>query len=179
VGLEKVIEQRSQKRSMGIGADVKGTKEKSKESPLTRALPEDLLRFGMIPEFIGRLPVLATLNELDEPSLVRILTEPKNAIIKQYQKLFEFENVKLNFSESALNTVAKEALKSKTGARGLRSILENSMLDIMYELPSIPNLKECNIDDNVILKTGKPELVYNSPEEQAAAAATASKKESA
>ncbi len=176
VGLDKVVEQRSQKRSMGIGADVKGNKEKSKESPLSRALPEDLLRFGMIPEFIGRLPVLATLNELDEPSLVRILTEPKNAIIKQYQKLFEFENVKLNFSDSALNTVAKEALKSKTGARGLRSILENAMLDIMYELPSIPNLKECNVDDEVILKKGKPELVYNTPEEQAAAA---SKKESA
>lgn len=170
VGLDRVIEQRSQKRSMGIGADVKGNKEKSKEAPLTRALPEDLLKFGMIPEFIGRLPVLATLNELDEPSLVKILTEPKNAIIKQYQKLFEFENVKLNFSQSALNTVAKEALKSKTGARGLRSILENSMLDIMYELPSIPNLKECNIDENVILKKGKPELVYNTPEEQAAAA---------
>lgn len=177
VGLDKVIEQRSQKRGMGIGAEVKGNKEKSKESPLTRAVPEDLLKFGMIPEFIGRLPVLATLSELDEPSLVRILTEPKNAIIKQYQKLFEFENVKLNFSESALNTVAKEALKSKTGARGLRSILENAMLDIMYELPSIPNLKECNVDDQVILKTGKPELVYNSPEEQAAAAAA--KKESA
>ena len=176
VGLDKVVEQRSQKRSMGIGADVKGNKEKSKEAPLSRALPEDLLKFGMIPEFIGRLPVLATLNELDEPSLVRILTEPKNAIIKQYQKLFEFENVKLNFSESALNTVAREALKSKTGARGLRSILENSMLDIIYELPSIPNLKECNIDENVILKKGKPELVYNSPEEQAAASA---KKETA
>jgi ATP-dependent Clp protease ATP-binding subunit ClpX len=176
VGLDKVIEQRGQKRSMGIGADVKGTKEKSKEAPLNRVLPEDLLKFGMIPEFIGRLPVFATLNELDEPSLVRILTEPKNAIIKQYQKLFEYENVKLNFSDSALNTVAKEALKSKTGARGLRSILENAMLDIMYELPSIPNLKECNIDENVILKKGKPELVYATPEEQAAAA---SKKESA
>ncbi len=170
VGLDKVVEQRSQKRSMGIGADVKGQKEKSKESPLSRALPEDLLRFGMIPEFIGRLPVLATLNELDEPSLVRILTEPKNAIIKQYQKLFEFENVKLNFSDSALNTVAREALKSKTGARGLRSILENAMLDIMYELPSIANLKECNIDENVILKKGKPELMYTTSEEQAAAA---------
>jgi ATP-dependent Clp protease ATP-binding subunit ClpX len=176
VGLDKVVEQRGQKRSMGIGADVKGNKEKSKEAPLSRVLPEDLLKFGMIPEFIGRLPVLATLNELDEPSLVRILTEPKNAIIKQYQKLFEYENVKLNFSESALNTVAKEALKSKTGARGLRSILENAMLDIMYELPSIPNLKECNIDENVILKKGQPELVYTTPEEQAAAA---SKKESA
>jgi ATP-dependent Clp protease ATP-binding subunit ClpX len=176
VGLDKVVEQRGQKRSMGIGADVKGNKEKSKEAPLSRVLPEDLLKFGMIPEFIGRLPVFATLNELDEPSLVRILTEPKNAIIKQYQKLFEYENVKLNFSESALNTVAKEALKSKTGARGLRSILENAMLDIMYELPSIPNLKECNIDENVILKKGKPELVYTTPEEQAAAA---SKKESA
>ena len=177
VGLDKVIEQRGQKRSMGIGAEVKGQKEKSKENPLSRVLPEDLLRFGMIPEFIGRLPVIAALGELDEPALVRILTEPKNAIIKQYQKLFEYENVKLNFSEAALSTVAKEARKSKTGARGLRSILENSMLDIMYELPSIPNLKECTIDESVILKKGKPELIYTTPEEQAVS--VQSKKESA
>lgn len=176
VGLDKVVESRNQKRSMGIGAEVKGQKEKSKENALQRVQPEDLLRFGMIPEFIGRLPVIATLNELDESALVRILTEPKNAIIKQYQKLFEYENVKLNFSDSALNTIAKEALKTKTGARGLRSILENSMLDIMYELPSIPNLKECVVNDEVILKTGKPDLVYQSAEEQSAAV---NKKESA
>jgi ATP-dependent Clp protease ATP-binding subunit ClpX len=169
VGLDKVIEARSHKRSMGIGADVRSDKDRSKENPLHKVQPEDLLKFGMIPEFVGRLPVTATLDELDEKSLVRILTEPKNAIIKQYQKLFEYENVKLKFDDSALKTIAKEALKTKTGARGLRAILEHSMLDIMYELPSIPNLKECVISEEVILKNAKPELTYNTPEEQAAA----------
>jgi len=167
VGLEKIIEARCHKRGMGIGADVRSEKERAKENPLHRIQPEDLLRFGMIPEFVGRLPVVATLDQLDEKSLVRILTEPKNAIVRQYQKLFEYENVKLKFTEEALQTIAKEALKSKTGARGLRAILEHSMLDIMYELPSIPNLKECVIGDEVINKQGKPDLIYATPEEQA------------
>jgi ATP-dependent Clp protease ATP-binding subunit ClpX len=127
----------------------------------------------MIPEFVGRLPVVATLDELDEKSLVRILTEPKNAIIKQYQKLFEYENVKLRFDDGALHTIAREALKTKTGARGLRSILEHSMLDIMYELPSIPNLKECVIGEDVIVRNAKPQLIYATPEEQQALAAAA------
>lgn len=165
VGLDKIIEGRTHKRHMGIGADVVTEKERKKESPLQHIQQEDLLKFGMIPEFIGRLPVVATLNELDEASLVKILTEPKNAIIKQYQKLFEYENVRLKFDDSALHTIAREALKTKTGARGLRSILENAMLDIMYELPSIPNLKECIIKDEVITKQGKPDLVYNAPED--------------
>ncbi len=172
VGLDKIVEARGQKRSMGIGADVKTATDKKKENPLHRVQPEDLLRFGMIPEFIGRLPVIATLDELDEKSLIKILTEPKNAIMKQYQKLFEYENVKLTFTEAALNAVARDALRSKTGARGLRSILENSMLDIMYELPSIPNLKECIINEDVINKKGKPELVFGAATEEAAAAAT-------
>ncbi len=176
VGLDKIIEARSHKRSMGIGAEVRSDQERSKENPLHSIRPEDLLRFGMIPEFVGRLPVTATLDELDENALVRILTEPKNAIIKQYQKLFEYENVKLNFKESALKTIAREALKTKTGARGLRAILEHSMLDIMYELPSIPNLKECNVNDEVILKNAKPELVYATAEEQAAAGSNFGKK---
>ena len=165
VGLDKVIEQRTQKRAMGIGADVKTKKQKNKH-PLDDALPEDLLRFGMIPEFIGRLPVLATLNELDEEALVQILVEPKNAIIKQYQKLFEYENVKLRFEDEALKTIAREAMKSKTGARGLRSILENCMLDIMYELPSIPNIKECVISEGVVTKTEKPKLIHHAEGEQ-------------
>ncbi len=169
VGLDKVVEQRGTKRSIGIGADVKTSVEKKKENALHRVLPEDLLKFGMIPEFIGRLPVIATLDELDEKSLIRILTEPKNAIMKQYQKLFEYENVKLTFTEQALSRIAGEALKSKTGARGLRSILENSMLDIMYELPSIPNLKECIINEDVITKQGKPELVFGPATEEPAA----------
>ena len=179
VGLDKVIEARSHKRSMGIGADVKSDKERSKENPLHRVQQEDLLKFGMIPEFIGRLPVIATLDELDEVSLMRILTEPKNAIIKQYQKLFEYENVKLQFDEGALRTIAREALKTKTGARGLRSILEHSMLDVMYELPSIANLKECIIDEGVIKKNDKPKMVFATAEEQAAAAAFNKKAESA
>ncbi len=164
VGLDKIVEQRGHKRSMGIGADVKSDQERRKENALHKVQPEDLLRFGMIPEFIGRLPVIATLDELDEKSLVRILTEPKNAIIKQYQKLFEYENVKLKFTEAALRMIASKALKSKTGARGLRSILEHSMLDIMYELPSIPNLKECIITEDVIQQNGKPDLVYGTEE---------------
>ncbi len=160
VGLDKVIEARHNKRSMGIGADIREHKDKPKDPLTSRVLPEDLLRFGMIPEFVGRLPVIATLEELDEKALVKILTEPKNAIIKQYQRLFEYENVKLKFEDSALKRIAREAMKSKTGARGLRSILEHCMLDIMYELPSIPNLKECIINDDVVAKNAKPELVF-------------------
>ncbi|NBT58445.1 ATP-dependent Clp protease ATP-binding subunit ClpX, partial [bacterium] len=168
VGLEKIVEGRMHKRSIGIGADVKSDKEREKGNPLHRVQTEDLLKFGMIPEFIGRLPVVATLDELDEGALIRILTEPKNALIKQYQKLFEYENVKLSFNEGAVKTIAKEALKSRTGARGLRTILEHSMLDLMYEVPSIPNLKECIVNEEVILKNGKPQLITQTEEEQAA-----------
>ncbi len=165
VGLDRVIEQRTHKRGMGIGAEVKSTKEKAKDPALHQVQQEDLLRFGMIPEFIGRLPVVATLDELNEAALVRILTEPKNAIIKQYQKLFEYENVKLKFDDHSLHTIAKEALKTKTGARGLRSILEHAMLDIMYDLPSIPNLKECIITEEVITQNARPQLVTGPAEE--------------
>lgn len=167
VGLDKIVEGRQHKRNIGIGADVKSDKDRSKANMQHQAQTEDLLKFGMIPEFVGRLPVVATLNELDENALVKILTEPKNAILKQYQKLFEYENVKLTFDSEAVSTIAKEALKSKTGARGLRSILEHAMLDIMYELPSIPNLKECIVGQEVITKSGKPKLVFASAEEQA------------
>ncbi|NBX76716.1 MAG: ATP-dependent Clp protease ATP-binding subunit ClpX [Proteobacteria bacterium] len=179
VGLEKIVEGRMHKRSIGIGADVKSDKERNKGNPLHRVQTEDLLKFGMIPEFVGRLPVVATLDELDEAALIRILTEPKNALIKQYQKLFEYENVKLSFNEGAVKTIAKEALKSRTGARGLRTILEHSMLDLMYEVPSIPNLKECIVNEDVILKSGKPQLVTQTEEEQAAQAAFAKKAETA
>lgn len=179
VGLDKIVEGRMHKRSIGIGADVKSDKERSKGNPLHRVETGDLLKFGMIPEFVGRLPVVATLDELDEAALVRILTEPKNALIKQYQKLFEYENVKLSFDEGAVKTIAKEALKSKTGARGLRTILEHSMLDLMYDVPSIPNLKECIVNEDVILKNGKPVLVTQTEEEQAAQAAFSKKVETA
>jgi len=165
VGLDKVVEGRFTKRSIGIGADIRSEKEKTKEGYLKRVLPEDLLKFGMIPEFIGRLPVTATLEELDEASLVKILVEPKNAIVKQYQKLFEYENVKLKFTDEALKVISREAMKSKTGARGLRSILEHSMLDIMYDLPSMTNVKECVITDGVIMKHEKPEMVFGNPDE--------------
>lgn len=166
VGLDKLIEQRTNKRALGIGADVKSAKEREGKNPLHAVLPEDLLKFGMIPEFLGRLPVTASLDPLDEASLVKILVEPRNAIIKQYQKLFEYENVKLSFEDSALKKIAQEAMKSNTGARGLRSILENSMLDIMYELPSIPNLKECVISEGVVAGTEKPRLITGEGDEE-------------
>lgn len=180
VGLDKVVEGRMHKKTIGIGADVKGQKEKSSiGNPLHRIQNEDLMKFGMIPEFLGRLPVVATLNELDEAALVRILTEPKNALLKQYQKLFEYENVKLSFSDAAIKTIAKEAIKGKTGARGLRTILEHSMLDIMYDVPSIPNLKECIVNESVILKEGKPELLMQTESEQQAQAQFEKKAETA
>ena len=164
VGLDKIVESRQHKRSIGIAAEVV-SKEKKGISAIHDARPEDLLKFGLIPEFVGRLPVIATLNELDEDALVKILTEPKNALIKQYQKLFDYENVSLTFTEKALTTVAQEAMKTSTGARGLRAILEQAMLEIMYELPSIPNLKECVVDEDVVLKRSKPKLIYKTAEE--------------
>jgi len=179
VGLDKVVEGRMHKRSIGIGADVKGQKEKNVGNPLHKVQNEDLMKFGMIPEFLGRLPVVATLDELDEAALVRILTEPKNALLKQYQKLFEYENVKLSFSDEAIKTIAKEAIKGRTGARGLRTILEHSMLDIMYDVPSIPNLKECVVNESVILKEGKPELIMQTESEQQAQAQFEKKAETA
>jgi ATP-dependent Clp protease ATP-binding subunit ClpX len=162
VGLEKVVEARTNKRSIGIGAEVRGTKTAPVDLSRTQILPEDLLKFGMIPEFIGRLPVAASLAELDEPALIRILVEPKNAIIKQYQKLFEYEGVKLTFEEKALRRVASEALKTKTGARGLRAILERCMLDIMYELPSLQGVKECIITEDTVATSKAPILVNDS-----------------
>jgi ATP-dependent Clp protease ATP-binding subunit ClpX len=160
VGLEKIIEQRIGVKGLGFGAEIKGKKDRKIGDVLKEVQPEDLLKFGLIPEFIGRLPVVATLNELDERALVEILKKPKNALVKQYKKLFEMENVKLDFTEGALNAVAKEALKRKAGARGLQSILENIMLDIMYEIPSKGNVRECLINDEVIFKGEGPILVY-------------------
>lgn len=166
VGLDKIIEARTNKRALGIGASIRSQKDKPVENPLYKVQTEDLLKYGMIPEFVGRLPVVAALDELDETSLVRILVEPKNSVIRQYQKLFEFENVMLRFEELALKKIAHEAMKGKTGARGLRTILENCMLDIMYELPSIANLKECVITEEVIVNNAKPLLVYSAEDEK-------------
>jgi ATP-dependent Clp protease ATP-binding subunit ClpX len=160
VGLDRIVEQRIGSKSMGFGADIKSRAERQVGELLTLVQPEDLLKFGFIPEFIGRLPVIASLDDLDETALVAILKEPKNALIKQYQKLFEFEKVKLRFTEGALLAIAKEALKRKSGARGLRSILESIMLDIMYDLPSQTNIQECIINEETIRNKEKPIVLY-------------------
>jgi ATP-dependent Clp protease ATP-binding subunit ClpX len=160
VGLEKIVEQRIGGKTLGFGADIKTKDERDMGELFKEVQPEDLLKFGLIPEFIGRLPVIATLSELSLEALVDILKKPKNALVKQYQKLFEFENVKLRFTEGALTSIAKEAIKRKSGARGLRAIMENTMLDVMYELPSQPNIRECIISDEVVLNHESPILLY-------------------
>ena len=160
VGLEKIVEQRVGGKTLGFGADIKTKEERDMGELLKEVQPEDLLKFGLIPEFIGRLPVIATLSELSLEALVDILKKPKNALVKQYQKLFEFENVKLRFTEGSLTSIAKEAIKRKSGARGLRAIMENTMLDVMYELPSQPNIRECIISEEVVLNHESPILLY-------------------
>ncbi len=167
VGLEDIIEQRRGKRSVGFGSKPKSMQEKKIGDILRMVEPQDLIKYGLIPEFVGRLPVVATLDELAESALTRILTEPRNAIIKQYQRLFSFDNVKLRFSEGAFSAIAKKAIKRKTGARGLRAILEDSMLDVMYEIPSQIGVKECLITDDVINKKEKPILIYKKQAESA------------
>jgi len=166
-GLEKIIQGRINIKTMGFGADIKTKKEADLGLILSHAQPEDLLKFGLIPEFVGRLPVVATLEDLSEEALIRILREPRNALVKQYKKLFELENVKLKFTEGALVAVAREALKRKSGARGLRAILEDTMLDIMYELPSLKNVRECVISEEVILNHEPPILLYEKKAESA------------
>jgi len=158
--LEKIILSRIGSRTLGFEADIRGQGNLSLEDTLSLVQPEDLLKFGLIPEFIGRLPVIASLGELSLDALVRILTEPKNALIKQYQKLFEFEGVALKFTNEALEGVAKQALDRKSGARGLRAILEKVMLDIMYDLPSSTGVSECMIGEEVIINNEPPLLLY-------------------
>ena len=167
VGLDKIIESRVGRSGMGFGAEIKSREERRVGDLLAMIQPEDLLKYGLIPEFVGRLPVIATLHDLDEPALVRILKEPKNAIIKQYQKYFDLEKVRLKFTDDAVAAIAKEALKRGTGARGLRAILEEVMLEIMYELPSIQGLKECVITREVILNRERPVLVSEAKEQSA------------
>ncbi len=161
VGLDKIVESRLNKSAMGFGASVKKKEQWSTGQLLSMVETEDLLKFGMIPEFIGRLPVTATLDDLDEDMLIDILTRPRNAIVKQYQKLFEMEGVVLKFTESALNAIAREAVRRKTGARGLRAILEELMLDVMYDLPGKVNVRECVITDEVVAHKKEPILVYS------------------
>jgi ATP-dependent Clp protease ATP-binding subunit ClpX len=166
-GLDNVIQQRIGVKTLGFGADVKKKGDKKAGELLAVVSPEDLLKYGYIPEFIGRLPILATLTELDEEAMVQILKEPKNALVKQYQKLFDMEQVRLKFTDGSLVAIAREALKRKTGARGLRSILEIAMLDIMYDIPSQTMVKEVVISEDVIYNREKPIVVYESLAESA------------
>lgn len=160
-GLEKIIRNRSEKSGIGFGAEVQSRNDKKAIGEVLRGVePEDMIKFGLIPELIGRLPVVATLRELAEEALVQILVEPKNALIKQYQKLFAMENVELEIRPSALAAIAKKALERKTGARGLRSILESVLLDVMYELPSLENVTKVVIDENMVNSDAKPLLIY-------------------
>ncbi len=168
VGLDKLVDNRLINKSLGINADIKTQKEKEllgANNPLRKMEPDDLAKFGLIPEFIGRLPVVAVLDELDETALIDILVKPKNALIKQYQKLFSYENVQLTFTDPALKAIAHQAMVRKTGARGLRGVIENSMLDIMYEIPSKGNVKECIINEEVINQKAPPQLILKTEEE--------------
>ncbi len=166
VGLEKIIEGRTSNRTMGIAADIKTGKEKDESVNILQSVePDDLVRFGMIPEFIGRLPVMAVLDPLSEEALIDILIRPKNAITKQYQKLFTYEGIDLKFTDKALKAIAQTAIKRRTGARGLRAVLETAMLDIMFDVPSKTNLKEVLIDDTVITSKGAPGLIFKTEEE--------------
>lgn len=166
-GLDNIIQHRTGVKTLGFGAEVKKKSEKKSGELLAEVTPEDLLKFGFIPEFVGRLPVLATLSELNEEAMVQILKEPKNALVKQYQKLFEMEHVRLKFTDGSLVAIAREALKRKTGARGLRSILENAMLDIMYDVPSQTMVKEVVINEDVINRKESPIIVYENMAESA------------
>ncbi|MDD2430491.1 MAG: ATP-dependent Clp protease ATP-binding subunit ClpX [Firmicutes bacterium] len=166
-GLEKIIERRTGKRSLGFGGTVKATAEKAIGEILKQVMPEDLLKYGLIPEFVGRVPILCSLDALDEDALVRILQEPKNALVKQYQKLLELDNVKLTFEDGALTAIAQKAIERKTGARGLRAILEDLMLELMFEIPSESDIKSVRITDEVV-KNGTKPLVSKSHKEETA-----------
>jgi ATP-dependent Clp protease ATP-binding subunit ClpX len=161
VGLEKIIERRTGRQGIGFGADVQPKEDKNLGDILAVVQPDDLLKYGFIPEFVGRLPVVASLYELDREALIKILTEPKNALVKQYSKFFELEDVKLKFTDESLSAIAAKALERETGARGLRAIVEDIMLDIMYELPSLSNVTECVITEDVISKREEPLFVYD------------------
>ena len=165
VGLEEIIDRRIGKRTVGFGSDV--TAKRKIGNILTIVEPEDLIKYGMIPEFVGRLPVVATLDELDESALVRILVQPKNALTKQYEKLLSIDNVKLRFTEGSLHAIARKAIERKTGARGLRAVLEEIMLEVMYEIPSRKEIRECIINEEVITRKERPILLYEKTAESA------------
>jgi len=166
-GLDQIVQRRLGSKAVGFGAKIIKKEDRTIGDILRLVQPEDLIKFGLIPEFLGRLPVVATLDELNEASLIRILTEPKNALVKQFKHMFELEGVNLRFTDSALSAVSTEALKRKSGARGLRAIMETSMLDIMYTLPSVENVKECVIGEDVVLNKEAPILLYEQTKKQA------------
>jgi ATP-dependent Clp protease ATP-binding subunit ClpX len=160
VGLEEVISRRVHEKQLGFGADVRAKRDRASARLLEQVLPEDLIKFGLIPEFVGRLPVIATLEELDEAALIRILKEPKNSLVRQYQTIFEFEGVELSFTDEALTAIAREALKRNVGARGLRIILEELMLDLMYTVPSRRDIKKCLINEEAVTHRVSPLTVF-------------------
>ncbi|MCE5274665.1 MAG: ATP-dependent Clp protease ATP-binding subunit ClpX [Syntrophaceae bacterium] len=167
VGLDKIISQRLDKKTIGFMAEIAGKKEHDVGVIIKNVQPEDLIKFGMIPEFVGRMPVISTLHELDQDALITILNEPKNALVKQYQALLKLEGVDLTYTKDALKSIAEEAMKRKSGARGLRSIMECIMLDIMYEIPDMEGVKECIISQDVVLKGKPPIIVYERKTSQA------------
>jgi len=161
IGLDQVIQQRTKGSALGFGADIVSTKQNSLGEILRENQPEDLIKFGLIPEFVGRIPVVTALDELEEDDLIHILTEPKNALVKQYQKLFELDNVNLKFTQNALRSIASKSMERKTGARGLRTIMESIMMDIMYRLPSMKDIKECVVNRAVVEEGAEPMLFYD------------------
>jgi len=160
-GIEKIIQNRIGKKTMGFGANIRSPKEEDVGDILKKILPQDLLKYGLIPEFVGRLPIIVTLHSLDKEALVKILVEPKNALVKQYQKLFEMDDTLLEFTDGALEAIAEKAIERNTGARGLRAILEEIMLDVMFDIPSANNVEKCIISEETVRKNLKPELVIN------------------
>jgi ATP-dependent Clp protease ATP-binding subunit ClpX len=166
-GLDRMIQRRVGYRVIGFGADIRQKKDRAGSDFLKMIQPEDLLKYGMIPEFVGRIPVIVTLRELDETDLMRVLTEPKNSLVKQFQQLFQLEGVILKFTEDALKAIVQKAIQRKSGARGLRAIMEDCLMDVMYEIPSIENVKECIINKGVVLKKNKAFLIYHPTKQHA------------
>ena len=168
-GLEKIISQRGKGSAIGFGADVKDAETRGVGEMFGELEPEDLLKFGLIPEFVGRLPVIATLEDLDEDALVTILTKPKNALVKQYQRLFELEDTELTFTEDALSSIAKRAIERKTGARGLRSIMEDILLDTMFDLPGQTSVEEVVVNEEAVTSDAAPLMIHSDGKETASA----------
>ena len=160
-GLEKIIEERVGKKSIGFGAKIESKKEIDKSAIFEQMLPQDLLKFGLIPEFVGRLPIIATLQELDREALVEIVTKPKNALVKQYKKLLELDGVELEFEKEALNAIVEKAIERNTGARGLRSIIEDIMRDIMFDIPTNPKIEKCIITRDTVVDKKEPTLIID------------------